>query len=91
MTEAFTIEPPAFDAVTGVATFRYRLGELSFSEVLTFPSGSDSSVAATPAFLKLLQLTAVVLGVSYFKLRAPYRIVVPFPQTVREHDFALDV
>lgn len=91
MTEAFTIEQPAFDAVTGVATFRYTLGELSFSEILTFPSGSNASVAATPAFLKLLQLTAVVLGVSYFKLRAPYRIVVPFPLTVREHDFALDV
>lgn len=91
MTEAFTIEQPAFDAVTGVATFRYTLGELSFSEVLTFPSGSDGSIAATPSFLKLLQLTAVVLGVSYFKLRAPYRIVIPFPLTVREHDFTLDV
>lgn len=91
MTEAFTIEQPAFDAVTGIATFRYTLGELSFSEVLTFPSGSDASVAATPSFLKLLQLTAVVLGVSYFKLRAPYRIVVPFPLTVREHAFALDI
>ena len=56
MTEAFTIEQPAFDAVTGVATFRYTLGELSFSEVVTFPSGSDPSVAATPSFLKLLQL-----------------------------------
>lgn len=91
MTETFTIEHPAFDAATGVATFRYTLGELSFSEVLSFPSGSNSSVAATPAFLKLLQLTAVVLGVSYFKLRAPYRIVIPFPLTVREHGFALDV
>jgi len=91
VTETFTIEPPAFDAATGVATFRYTLGELSFSEVLSFPSGSDSTVAATPSFLKLLQLTAVVLGVSYFKLRAPYRIIIPFPLTVREHDFALDV
>lgn len=91
MTETFTIEQPAFDTVTGVATFRYRLGELSFAEVLTFPSGADGAAAATPSFHKLLQLTAVVLGVSYFKLRAPYRVVVPFPLTLREHEFALDV
>lgn len=91
MTETFDIEHPVFDATTGVATFGYRLGELSFSEVLTFPAGSDGAVAATPSFLKLLQLTAIVLGVSYYKLRAPYRIVIPFPVTVREHDFALDV
>ncbi len=43
MTADFIIEQPTFDAVTGVATFRYTLGELSFSEVLSFPSGSDAS------------------------------------------------
>lgn len=91
MTETFTIEHPAFDATTGVATFRYRLGDLSFSELVTFPAGSDGTVPATPSFLKLLQLTAIVLGVSYYKLRAPYLIAIPFPVTVREHDFALDL
>ena len=91
MSETFFIEHPVFDPSTGTATFRYRLDGLSFSEVLTFPSGGDMTVVATPSFLKLLQLTAIVLGVSYFKLRAPFKVVVPFPVTVREHDFALDV
>lgn len=90
-TETFEIEHPSFDPTTGVATFRYRLGDLAFAEVVTFPTGSDPTVAATPSFLKLLQLTAVVLGVSYYKLRAPFRIAIPFPMTVREHGFALDV
>lgn len=91
MTETFTIEQPTLDPAAGTATFRYRLDELAFSEVLTFPPGADYSVAATPSFMKLLQLTAVVLGVSYFKLHAPLKIAIPFPLTAREHDFALDV
>jgi hypothetical protein len=33
----------------------------------------------------------MVLGVSYFKLRAPTRIVLDFPLTARERGFALDV
>jgi hypothetical protein len=91
VSETFTIEQPILDPAAGTATFHYRLNELAFSEVLTLPTGADYSVAATPSFVKLLQLTAVVLGVSYFKLRAPLRIVIPFPMTVREHGFALDV
>ncbi len=91
MIETFTIEQPVLDPAAGTATFRYRLGDLAFSEVLTFPTGANYSVVATPAFLKLLQLTAIVLGVSYYKLRAPLKIVVPFPVTAREHGFALDV
>jgi hypothetical protein len=98
VTEAFTIEQPAFDTVTGVATFRYRLGELGstevnlgFTEVLVFPAGSDAQASETSSFLKLLNLTALVLGVSYFKLRAPLQIRVDFPLTSGERAFALDV
>jgi len=91
VSETFSIEQPVFDPAAGTAMFGFRLGELRFTEILTFPAGGDYSVVATPAFLKLLRLTAVVLGVSYFKLRAPFRVAVPFPLTTREHDFALDV
>ncbi|MDB5538934.1 MAG: hypothetical protein JWQ89_661 [Devosia sp.] len=91
MTETFTIEPPAFDAMTGVATFRYGVGDLRFIELLRFPPGSDASASETTSFGKLLDLTALVLGVSYFKLRAPFVIRAAFPLTGEERAFALDV
>lgn len=71
----FIIESPAFDARTGEAVFTYRLDAHTFTETLRFPvDGLDADSAATPAFSLLLDLTAAVLGVSYFKLRAPFHI-----------------
>jgi hypothetical protein len=86
MDEHFIIEKPEFDGRT--ARFGYRLNDLGFTEVLDYPEGGT---AATPAFGKLLELTAYVLGVSYFKLRAPFAIVSDLPLTPAERAFALDV
>ncbi len=71
----FIIEAPQFDPQTGEAIFAYRLGELRFVEILRFPTaGIDPARSASNAFAALLDLTAAVLGVSYFKLRAPFEI-----------------
>ncbi len=92
VTETFRIERPSFDPATGEARFPYRLNDLSFTEVLTLPFGADASAAITPAFEKLLGLTAIVLGVSYFKLRAPFAIEAPtIPLTDAERAFVIDV
>ena len=91
MSDTFRIGEPSFDAATGVARFSYALGELRFAETLQFPSGANAGAAASPAFAKLLDLTAVVLGVSYFKLKAPLQIEVGFALTANERDFAIDV
>lgn len=91
MSERFRIEKPHYDAAAGVARFPYALDDLGFTEILQFPAGGDADAAASDAFGKLLDLTAVVLGVSYFKLRAPLSIRVDFPLTERGRDFALDV
>jgi hypothetical protein len=87
----FTVKAPAFDAATATAQFPYRLGELAFTETLHFPALPDPAAAKTPAFRKLLGLTALVLGVSYFKLRAPLTIATALPLTARERAFVLDV
>jgi hypothetical protein len=87
----FHILKPSYDPAEGVALFPYALGDLRFTELLEFPTGADADAAASDAFLKLLDLTAVVLGVSYFKLLAPTRIEVDFALTEREREFALDV
>ena len=72
---AFIIEKPVFNPQSGVATLTYRLDTLTFTERLTFPvAGLDSNTPASAAFNALLGLTAVVLGVSYYKLRAPFEI-----------------
>jgi hypothetical protein len=71
---SFSILPPSFAPDTALARFRYRLDELEFTETLAFPPLADAAAAATPAFQKLLELTALVLGVSYFKLLAPLRL-----------------
>ncbi len=91
MTADFHIEAPAYDAATGIARFPYALGDLRFTETLQFPPGADADAAASDAFARLLELTAVVLGVSYFKLTAPLRLVVGFPLTAAGREFALDV
>lgn len=73
----FVIEPPRFDAGAGVARFSYRLGMSVFEEVLRFPAGFDTARAAQPAFARLLELSAFVLGTSYYKLLAPFTIAAP--------------
>ncbi|HTJ57554.1 MAG TPA: hypothetical protein VL418_08340 [Devosiaceae bacterium] len=88
----FHIDSPAFDATGGIARFAYRLGELQFVETLQFPELSVKEAVNLPAFRKLLDLTAFVLGVSYFKLLAPFRIEAPeLPLTEAERSFVLDV
>ena len=92
MTEQFLIERPTFDPTTGVARFSYGLDGLHFTETLGLPAGADGAAARSPSFRKLLDLTAVVLGVSYFKLRAPFEIVAPaIPLSEAERAFAIDV
>jgi len=91
LSDTFNIRQPAYDAARGIASFPYALGELGFVETLEFPQGADRGAASSDAFLRLLDLTAVVLGVSYYKLLAPTRITVDFALTASEQDFALDV
>lgn len=92
LTDQFLIERPTFDPATGLASFHYGLADLHFVETLDLPNGYGPAGANSPAFRKLLDLTAVVLGVSYFKLRAPFEIVAPnIALTEAERAFAIDV
>lgn len=86
MVELFIVERPSFDGRT--VRFGYRLNELRFLEALEFPEGGN---VHTPALGKLLEVTALVLGVSYYKLRAPFVIESEAPLTATERDFVLDV
>ena len=92
MSQTFRIEPPRFDPATGAARFTYGLDGKHFTEVLELPRGIAPEAAGTRAFAKLLDLTAMVLGVSYYKLKAPLEIEAPeIALTVAERDFVIDV
>lgn len=92
LTEQFRIERPTFDPATGLARFSYGLDGLGFVETLQLPPGADAGAAASASFVKLLDLTAIVLGVSYFKLRAPFAISAPdIALTDSERAFAIDI
>ena len=92
MTDQFLIERPHFDPATGQARFSYALDGLRFVETLDLPKGADIAAAASPNFSKLLDLTAIVLGVSYFKLKAPFEIAAPdIALNEAERAFAIDV
>jgi hypothetical protein len=91
MSERFVIEKPEFDAATGVARFRYGIADRVFTETLTFPENGDSGAYGPQSFARLLDLTAVVLGVSYFKLSAPFSIETAIPLNVNERSLMLDV
>jgi hypothetical protein len=86
----FRIDRPVFEA--GVASFHYELEGLGFTETLTFQPGFDAAVIGTPAFRRLLDLTALVLGVSYFKLRAPQNLHADeLHLTADERAFGIDI
>lgn len=92
LTEQFLIERPQFDLASGTASFTYVLAGQRFQETLTLPQGADAARASSPAFTKLLDLTAIVLGVSYFKLKAPFEIAAPsIALSEAERAFAIDV
>jgi hypothetical protein len=92
LSDRFSIARPSFEPSTGLARFHYRLGDLVFAETLVFPDGRRPGADESASFQKLLDLTAVVLGVSYFKLRAPTIIEMPdIPLTQAERALALDV
>jgi UDP-N-acetyl-alpha-D-muramoyl-L-alanyl-L-glutamate epimerase len=90
---AFIIEKPSLDLNSSVVHFTYRLGDLVFAERLILPdTGLDSNVPASGTFKALLDLTAVVLGVSYYKLRAPFDIdisALALPEGIE--DFIIDL
>src|SRR5690606_7395163 len=92
VTTEFVIDRPRFDAAGGTASFTYRLANLTFTESLGFPRGWDRAAAASASFARLLDLTALVLGVSYFKLRAPLQLSAPeLALDEQEHRFIIDV
>jgi len=88
----FAIEKPVFDAASGTARFTYGLDGRRFTETLGFAAGWDVRVPGTAVFDKLLDLTAMVLGVSYYKLRAPFVIrAADIALREAEKAFVLDV
>ena len=88
----FLVKRPTFDLQTATARFPYRLGELSFEETLVFPTGFAPEMAASPLFQQALNLTACIIGVSYFKLLAPLEIAMPdFSLTPSQQKLVLDV
>lgn len=89
--ERFEIARPSFDRATATARLDYRLGDLAFTETLVFPA-VPAEWQPTEAFERLLEITALVLGVSYFKLRAPLTIALPgIPLDEDTRAFLLDI
>ena len=90
---SFIIDAPVFDPATGEAKFCYRLADHAFVETLRFPiEGLDPARPRTGAFKTLLDLTAAVLGVSYFKLLAPFEIdATALALSPAQQAFVLDV
>lgn len=88
----FIINRPVFDAAQARASFTFDLDALSFTETLDLPKGFAKERADEPAFIRLLDITAAVLGTSYYKLRAPFDIAAPaLPLSAHERAFIQDV
>ena len=80
MSDAFVVADRSLDPTTGEAAFGYLLDGDEFTERLTLDPAwiRDADPARVDAALDLVHL---VMGTSYYKLRAPGRIVVPRPVT----------
>jgi hypothetical protein len=80
LSEAFVVADRSLDLLTGEAAFTYRLDGDEFTERLTLDPErlGDVDPARLDAALDLVHL---VMGTSYYKLRAPGRVVVRRPLT----------
>ncbi len=78
--DAFVVAGRSLDPATGEAAFTYRLAGDEFTERLTLDPGlvAGADPARVDAALDLVHL---VMGTSYYKLRAPGRVVVERPVT----------
>ena len=71
MTSEFIIDQWSVSGST--VTFQYRTGNLSFSESVNFPA----EVKTSDEVVRLLDLLAIIAGVSYAKAVAPARVIFP--------------
>jgi hypothetical protein len=81
--DAFVVAGRSLDLATGEAAFTYRLAGDEFTERLTLDT--DLLSGADPTRVDAaLDLVHLVMGTSYYKLRAPGRVVVqrPVPKTM---------
>ncbi|MGY1811661.1 hypothetical protein [Blastococcus sp. SYSU D00820] len=81
--DVFTVSDRDLDPATGEARFRYRLGDDEFTETLAL----DPELLGDAAPVQLdaaLDLVHLVMGTSYYKLRAPGRIAVTRPVTTAQ-------
>jgi UDP-N-acetyl-alpha-D-muramoyl-L-alanyl-L-glutamate epimerase len=80
VSDAFVVAERSLDLATGEAAFTYRLGGDEFTERLTLDPALLTG--ADPGRLDAaLDLVHLVMGTSYYKLRAPGRVVVRRPIT----------
>ncbi|MGK5111065.1 hypothetical protein [Geodermatophilus sp. CPCC 205506] len=80
MSDAFVIAERSIDLTTGEAAFTFRLAGDEFTERLTLDT--ERLAGADPARLDAaLDLVHLVMGTSYYKLRAPGRVTVARPLT----------
>ncbi|MCF6343520.1 MAG: hypothetical protein L3J15_02425 [Devosiaceae bacterium] len=71
---AFKIHRPIINTNDLEIIFLYSLGELNFEEKLFFQEEADLDILNSQSFERLVSLAACILGVSYYKLLAPYEI-----------------
>jgi len=70
----FIIERPEFNIETGEVKCHFSLDEHHFTEKLELGVGFNTDAAKSESFARTLDLAAAILGVSYYKLRAPKTI-----------------
>ncbi|HEX2074909.1 MAG TPA: hypothetical protein VHF92_14080 [Geodermatophilus sp.] len=76
----FVVADRSLDLATGEARFGYRLGDDEFTERLTLDPALLAGDAADPDRVDAaLDLIHLVMGTSYYKLRAPGRVAVRRP------------
>jgi len=72
----FELTERHLDVDTGTLTFSYRFGDDTFTEAFTFAESPEPVIdPAHPAIEHLLDVAHVCVGVSYYKLTLPGRIV----------------
>ena len=89
---SFVVQKPVYRREENQIQFHFALNEHLFCETLILPPLPAPQSTIAPHFQTLLNLSACVLGTSYFKLLAPKDIAIPlFPLTPLQQQFVLDI
>src|SRR3989344_937150 len=84
--DAFEFDSYKIQSDRKTINFNYKTGELFFTETIILPDEISSSVE-DKSVNKVLESLHLILGITYFKMFCPKKIIIPYHLSKAQADF----